>query len=53
MEDGSESLAGSALLDQVVSPAVAQAERAFSQALARINVDDLAGRAEPFRDDAA
>jgi hypothetical protein len=29
-----------------VSPAVAEAERAFSGALSRINVDDLARRAE-------
>jgi Rrf2 family protein len=53
MEDDGEELAGSALLEQVISPAVAQAERAFAAALARINVDDLARRAEPFRDNAA
>ena len=41
---------GSPLLDQVVKPAVVQAERAFSSALGRINVDDLARRAEPYRD---
>ena len=42
--------AGSALLNEVVQPAVAQAEKAFSTALARINVDDLVKKAEPFRD---
>jgi Rrf2 family transcriptional regulator, iron-sulfur cluster assembly transcription factor len=36
----------SALIADVVSPAVAEAERAFSGALSRINVDDLARRAE-------
>lgn len=34
----------SALLDQVVLPAVAQAERAFAAALAEINIEDLATR---------
>ena len=42
--------AGSALLNQVVRPAVEQAERAFSLTLSRINVDDLVQRAEPLRD---
>ena len=41
---------GSPLLDEVVRPAVVQAERAFSSALGRINVEDLARRAEPYRD---
>ena len=36
----------SALLDQVVFPAVAQAERLFSAALARISLDDLIRRAD-------
>jgi len=36
----------SPLIIDVVSPAVAEAERAFSGALARINVDDLARRVE-------
>jgi Rrf2 family iron-sulfur cluster assembly transcriptional regulator len=35
----------SPLLGQVVLPAVAQAERAFAAALARINIEDLAQRA--------
>jgi hypothetical protein len=36
----------STLLDNVVLPALAQAERAFSAALSRINVDDMARGAE-------
>jgi Rrf2 family iron-sulfur cluster assembly transcriptional regulator len=42
--------AGSALLNDVVIPAVGQAERAFSVALSRISLDELARKAEPFRD---
>ncbi len=38
----------SRLLNDVVCPAVAQAEKAFSTALARINIDDLVRRAEPL-----
>jgi Rrf2 family protein len=38
--------AGSALHNEVVIPAVGQAERAFSIALSRINLDDLMGKAE-------
>jgi len=41
---------GSTLLDDVVVPAVGQAERAFSMALSRISVEDLVRRAEPRRD---
>jgi Rrf2 family protein len=40
---------GSELLDQVVLPAVGQAEKAFSSALNRINLDELVRRAEPLR----
>jgi Rrf2 family protein len=46
--DGTE-VAGSALLNKVVMPALAQAENAFSGALARINVEDLAQSAEGLR----
>jgi Rrf2 family protein len=42
--------AGSALVNQVVMPAVSQAERAFSTALSRINLDDLVRKAEPLKD---
>ena len=41
---------GSALVSTVVIPAVGQAERAFSAALNRINLDELVRRAEPLRD---
>ena len=39
-----------ALLDEVVKPAMAQAEKAFSAALSRINIEDLCRRAEPLGD---
>ncbi len=42
--------AGSTLLNQVVIPAVGQAERAFSAALSRISLDELVRKAEPLRD---
>ncbi len=44
------SSSNSDLLNEVVQPAVAQAERAFSAALRAINLDDLTRRAEPYRD---
>jgi len=51
MENADEAAAAdSTLLSNVVVPAVAQAERAFAAALGRINVEDLARRAEPFRE---
>jgi Rrf2 family protein len=50
IEDAAETAnAGSALLDTVVIPAVGQAERAFSMALSRINLDELVRRAEPLK----
>src|SRR5262245_18629220 len=49
-EYGEVESSGSALLDDVVRPAMANAERAFSTALSRINVEDLVRRAEPFRE---
>ena len=42
--------ASSALLNQVVIPAMGQAERAFSTALGRISIDELVRKAEPLRD---
>jgi Rrf2 family protein len=42
--------ASSALLSQVVIPAVGQAERAFSIALSRINLEELVRQAERWRD---
>jgi Rrf2 family protein len=47
------SLVDSALLNKVVMPALAQAEHAFSNALSRINVEDLAHSAEGQRKPAA
>lgn len=41
--------AGSALLNQVVTPALAQAEQSFATALARISVEDLLQAAEALR----
>ena len=49
-DDGDPRRSGSALLNDVVRPAVVQAERAFSAALSRINIEDLVRRAEPMRD---
>jgi Rrf2 family iron-sulfur cluster assembly transcriptional regulator len=43
------SLANSSLLAKVVMPALGQAEHAFSDALARINVEDLTQSAEGLR----
>ena len=48
-DGGEEPVSGSALLSQVVGPAIAQAEHAFSNALSRINVDDLARAAAALR----
>jgi Rrf2 family protein len=45
MEEADEpSLPASILVNDVVRPALAEAERAFSSALSRINVEDLAKR---------
>lgn len=52
-DENEDSIKGSALLDEVVLPAVGQAEKAFSAALARISLDDLIRRAEPLRDASA
>src|ERR1700741_4872130 len=50
VEDAGEATtAGSALLSQVVAPALAQAEQSFAAALARISVEDLVRSAEGFR----
>lgn len=51
IEEGEQAAnVGSPLLEQVVMPAVGQAEKAFSTALSRINLDELVRRAEPLRD---
>jgi Rrf2 family protein len=46
----STGLLESVLVDKVLSPALAEAERLFSAALSRINIDDLAGQAEAMND---
>jgi Rrf2 family protein len=46
VRDEDDHMVASPLIAEVVSPAVAEAERAFSGALSRINVDDLARRVE-------
>ena len=52
IEDASDRAAtpGSTLLHEVVIPAVGQAERAFSMALARINLEELVRKAEALPD---
>jgi Rrf2 family transcriptional regulator, iron-sulfur cluster assembly transcription factor len=46
VRDEDDEVVASPLIADVVSPAVAEAERAFSRALSRINVEDLARRVE-------
>ena len=49
-EDGGDPpLPNSALVNDVVKPALVEAERVFSSALARINVEDLTKRAEALK----
>jgi Rrf2 family protein len=52
-EPGEPLSVDSALLSKVVEPALAQAELAFSSALARINIEDLAHTAEGLRKSSA
>ena len=49
-DSGETAQAGSALLNDVVIPAIGQAEKAFSAALSRISLEELVRRAEPLRD---
>jgi Rrf2 family iron-sulfur cluster assembly transcriptional regulator len=49
-DSGDPAITSSSLLNDVVLPAVGQAERAFSATLSRISLDDLVRRAEPRRD---
>jgi Rrf2 family transcriptional regulator, iron-sulfur cluster assembly transcription factor len=48
-DDGEPGPTHSTMVLQVVRPAVAHAERAFSAALSHINIEDLVRKAEPFR----
>jgi Rrf2 family transcriptional regulator, iron-sulfur cluster assembly transcription factor len=50
IEEASDPAAGSTLLNEVVMPAIGQAERAFSAALNKISLDELVRKAEPLRD---
>jgi Rrf2 family protein len=45
-EDAEAKAMGSSLLDEVVMPMLVQAERAFLTALGKINVEDMARKAE-------
>jgi Rrf2 family iron-sulfur cluster assembly transcriptional regulator len=49
VEDEEAPVTGSSLISDVVAPALAQAEHAFSAALARISVEDLTRSAEGLR----
>ena len=45
-QDGPDAGPALALIEEVVRPALADAERAFSTALARVSIEDIARRAE-------
>ena len=49
VEDAEEQLPSSTLVTTVVQPALSEAERSFSAALSRINLDDMAKRAEALK----
>lgn len=50
-DDGeADSAKGSRILDDIVLPALAEAERAFAAALAQLSIEDLTRRAETLRD---
>jgi Rrf2 family protein len=50
VEDAEGDTPRSRILDEVVLPAIADAERAFTSALARLNLEDMTRRAESQRD---
>ena len=50
VEDDDDAAADSRILHGAVLPAIADAERAFAAALARLNIEDIARRAESLRD---
>jgi hypothetical protein len=47
-EDATVAMPKSRMLDDVVLPAIADAERSFTALLARLTIEDLARRAEPL-----
>ena len=49
-EDASNRGKSSRILNDIMLPAVSDAERAFTAALAQLNIEDLARRGEPLRD---
>jgi Rrf2 family iron-sulfur cluster assembly transcriptional regulator len=49
-EDEAGGAKGSRILDEVVLPALTEAERIFTAALAQLSIEDLARRAEALRD---
>jgi Rrf2 family protein len=50
VEDDSDDASGSRILDEAVLPAIADAERAFTVALSRLSLEDIAKRAEGLRE---
>lgn len=50
VEDGEDEMPGSRVLDEVVLPAIADAEKAFMAALGRLNLEDMTKRAESLRE---
>ena len=50
VEDAEGDTPRSRILDEVVLPAIADAERAFTSALARLNLEDMTKRAESLRE---
>jgi Rrf2 family protein len=49
-DDEASGAKGSRILDEVVLPALADAERRFAAALGQLSIDDLARRAESLRE---
>jgi Rrf2 family protein len=50
VEDDADDASGSRILDEAVLPAIADAERAFTVALSRLSLEDIAKRAESLRE---
>jgi len=50
VEDAKNDMPRSRVLEDVVMPAIADAEKAFANALARLNLEDMIKRAESLRD---
>lgn len=50
VDDDSDDASGSRILDEAVLPAIADAERAFTVALSRLSLEEIAKRAESLRE---